>query len=64
MYSTLLLATLVQQIFRFSAPQTNSVETGGDTSKTKQLLETTENTLRKIVGKTRLDQVTNQDIRQ
>jgi hypothetical protein len=36
-----------------------------DTSKTKHSLETTGmNTLRKTVGKTRLDNVTNQDIRQ
>jgi hypothetical protein len=44
---------------------TYSVETQADIPKTKQLLGTRElNTLRKTVGKTRLDHVTNQDIRQ
>jgi hypothetical protein len=42
--------------------RTYSVETRDDTSKTKQLSEITKmNTLRKAVGKTRLDHVTNED---
>jgi hypothetical protein len=56
MYSSLIVATLVPQTFRFSA------EIQAETPKTKQLLETTEtNSLRKIVGKRRLAHVTNED---
>ena len=43
---------------------TYAVETRADTSKTKQLLRTTEmNTLRTIIGKTRRDRVKNVDVR-
>ena len=44
---------------------TYAAETRADTTKTKQMLETTEmNILRKIVGKTRRDRVRNENIRQ
>ena len=43
---------------------TYAAETRADTSKTKQLLRTTEmNTLRTIVGKTRRDRIRNVDVR-
>jgi hypothetical protein len=43
---------------------TYATKTHTDTSKTKQILETEMNALRKIVGKTRSDHVRNQDIRE